>query len=109
MERTDQPTRQPTPTGPRTVRHANGLEFRVIPADSYDARIARDVRPLTMADGTVWTVGAPVGWHGTPAAWQTPTPTAQAARKTARHEYGESMARRDRRQLGLHISSAVTA
>lgn len=52
------------------VRHANGLEFRVIPADSYTARMARDIRQLTMADGTVWTVGAPIGWHGVAAAWR---------------------------------------
>lgn len=52
-----------------TVTHANGLTFRVIPADSYDARIARDVRPLTMADGTVWTVGT--RGRGSAFAWQT--------------------------------------
>lgn len=57
---------------PRTVRHANGLEFRVIPADSYTARLARNARQLTMADGTVWTVGLPIGWRGREAAWQTP-------------------------------------
>jgi hypothetical protein len=56
--------------GSRTVRHANGLEFRVIPADSYDARMARNVRELTMEDGSVWTVGLPVGWRGIEAAWQ---------------------------------------
>ncbi|ODA75571.1 hypothetical protein [Streptomyces sp. AVP053U2] len=54
----------------RTVRHPNGLEFRVIDADSYTARMARDVHAVTMADGTVWTVGAPIGWRGTSAAWQ---------------------------------------
>ena len=64
MERTYQPTRK----GPRTIRHANGLEFNVIPADSYDARIARDVRQLTMADGTKWTVGTLGG--GSAIAWQ---------------------------------------
>ncbi|MCR8576428.1 hypothetical protein [Streptomyces sp. Isolate_219] len=41
----------------QTIKHANGLVFRVIPAGSYDARMARDVRRLTMADGSVWTVG----------------------------------------------------
>lgn len=55
---------------PDQVRHANGLAFKVIPADSPDARIARNVRPLTMADGTEWTVGAPVGWFGIEAAWR---------------------------------------
>ncbi|MGW0495025.1 hypothetical protein ACWD0Z_06175 [Streptomyces sp. NPDC003007] len=45
------------PGEPRTVRHANGQTFTVIPADSYEARMARDVRQLTMEDGTVWTVG----------------------------------------------------
>ncbi|MEU0587249.1 hypothetical protein [Streptomyces sp. NPDC006132] len=45
------------PGTPRTVRHTNGLTFTVIPADSYEARMARDVRQLTMEDGTVWTVG----------------------------------------------------
>ncbi|WP_042170136.1 hypothetical protein [Streptomyces sp. NBRC 110035] len=70
MERTQASTSPPSPTKPRTVRHANGLTFRVIPAGSYTARIARDVRQLTMADGTTWTVGLPVGWHGVAAAWQ---------------------------------------
>ncbi|MEV6803165.1 hypothetical protein [Streptomyces sp. NPDC051132] len=42
---------------PREVAHANGLTFKVVPTDSYDARMARDVRPLTMADGSTWTVG----------------------------------------------------
>jgi hypothetical protein len=32
--------------------------------------MARDVRELTMEDGTVWTVGLPVGWRGVEAAWQ---------------------------------------
>ncbi|MFJ5588281.1 hypothetical protein ACIQCG_00860 [Streptomyces noursei] len=40
-----------------TIAHKSGLTFRVISANSYDARMARDVRRLTMADGTVWTVG----------------------------------------------------
>lgn len=62
---------------PRTVRHANGLEFKVIPADSPFARIARSIRQLEMADGTVWTVGAPIGWHGAGAAWRTEPPQAQ--------------------------------
>lgn len=53
-ERTDQTDQQPSPS---TVRHANGLAFTVIPATSYTARMARDVRQLTMADGTEWTVG----------------------------------------------------
>ncbi|MFD8521035.1 DUF6907 domain-containing protein [Streptomyces capillispiralis] len=52
----------------RTVRHANGLEFTVIPADSYDARMARDVRELTMEDGSVWTVGT--RGAGSTFAWQ---------------------------------------
>ncbi|MFJ6720540.1 hypothetical protein [Streptomyces sp. NPDC091259] len=54
----------------QTVTHANGLKFRVIDANSYDARIARDVRPLVMADGSTWTVGSPVGWRGVCAAWK---------------------------------------
>lgn len=62
-------TTQPQPT-PRVVHHANGLAFRVIDPDSYTARMARDVHPVTMTDGTVWTVGQPVGWHGTSAAWR---------------------------------------
>lgn len=56
---------------PNAVTHANGLEFRVLPADSPYARIARNVRQLEMADGTVWTVGIPVGWRGIEAAWKT--------------------------------------
>jgi hypothetical protein len=54
-----------------TVTHPNGLVFRVIPADSYTARMSRDRRQLVMTDGQTWTVGQPVGWHGTPAAWRT--------------------------------------
>lgn len=56
------------PDQPRIVRHANGLEFTVIPADSYDARMARDVRELTMDDGSVWTVGT--RGAGSAYAWQ---------------------------------------
>ncbi|MFC7892706.1 hypothetical protein [Streptomyces sp. NPDC057381] len=55
---------------PAEVRHANGNEYRVIDAGSYTARMARDVHDVTMADGTVWTVGQPIGWHGVPAAWR---------------------------------------
>ncbi|WP_405695236.1 hypothetical protein OHA99_09320 [Streptomyces coelicoflavus] len=62
-----------------TVRHANGLEFRVIDAGSYTARMARDVHQVTMADGRVWTVGQPIGWYGTPAAWQPRCPAATAS------------------------------
>ncbi|MEU8537541.1 hypothetical protein [Streptomyces parvulus] len=53
-----------------TVRHANGLEYRVIDASSYTARMARGIHDVTMDDGSVWTVGQPIGWHGTPAAWR---------------------------------------
>lgn len=56
------------PGEPRTVRHANGQTFTVIPADSYEARMARDVRQLTMEDGTVWTVGT--RGAGSTIAWQ---------------------------------------
>lgn len=69
---------EPAPAGdPEVVVHENGLTFRVIPADSPFARIARNVRQLKMADGTVWTVGAPIGWDGIEAAWhpQEPQPT----------------------------------
>ncbi|MFE2555998.1 hypothetical protein ACFXGT_08170 [Streptomyces sp. NPDC059352] len=59
---------QPTPT---TVTHPNGLVFRVIPAASYTARTSRDVRNVVMSDGNTWTVGQPIGWYGTPAAWRT--------------------------------------
>lgn len=54
-----------------TVTHPNGLVFRVIPADSYTARMSRDRRQLVMADGQLWNVGAPIGWYGVPAAWRT--------------------------------------
>jgi len=88
---------------PRTVAHANGLTFKVIDGDSNFARVARNVRQLVMADGSTWTVGLPIGWRGTEAAWQpTETPEQAAARIAT---YGESMARRDRRQLGLHITT----
>lgn len=56
---------------PGIVRHANGAEYRVVEAGSYTARMARDIHDVTMADGTVWTTGLPIGWHGTPAAWRT--------------------------------------
>ena len=65
---------------PRMVRHANGLTFKVIPADSYDARIARDVRELTMDDGTVWTVGT--CGAGSTFAWR-PTAGLPALRRPA--------------------------
>ncbi|MET8693610.1 hypothetical protein ABZV65_13825 [Streptomyces bauhiniae] len=84
---------------PEFVTHANGLTFKVIPGDSPFARVARGVRQLTMADGTEWTVGTPVGWHGMAAAWQDPeTPQERQTRLAA---YGASMARRDRIQLRL--------
>ncbi|MDT0387842.1 hypothetical protein [Streptomyces dubilierae] len=77
MERTDQPGQQPSP---REVHHVNGLAFRVITASSYTARMARDVRQLPMADGTVWTVGSPIGWHDVAAAWQAPVQLTAASR-----------------------------
>lgn len=55
---------------PAFVSHENGLTFKVIPADSPFARIARGVRQLKMTDGRVWTVGSPIGWHGAGAAWR---------------------------------------
>ncbi|MEU8531575.1 hypothetical protein [Streptomyces parvulus] len=61
------PAVQATPT---EVHHANGATYKVIEASSYTARMARDVHDVTMADGTVWKTGQPIGWHGTPAAWQ---------------------------------------
>lgn len=54
---------------PNTVTHANGLTFKVIPANSYDARIARGVHTLTMTDGNTWTVGT--RGAGTALAWRT--------------------------------------
>ncbi|MFF4933549.1 hypothetical protein ACFY2H_32350 [Streptomyces griseofuscus] len=88
---------------PRTVTHASGLTFKVIPGDSHFARVARGIRKLTMADGTEWTVGTPVGWRGMPAAWQEhETPQ---ERDTRLHLYGESIRRRDRIQFGLRIES----
>ncbi|MEU1293033.1 hypothetical protein ABZ439_11465 [Streptomyces sp. NPDC005840] len=65
------------PARPTTVRHANGLEFKVIPADSPFARIARSIRQLEMDDGTVWTVGAPIGWRAAGAAWRPEPPRGQ--------------------------------
>ncbi|MFF5972239.1 hypothetical protein ACFY7C_12040 [Streptomyces sp. NPDC012769] len=62
---------EPTQHTQPTVTHPNGLVFRVIPADSYTARMTRDRRQLVMTDGQTWTVGQPVGWHGTAAAWLT--------------------------------------
>ncbi|MFJ6293223.1 hypothetical protein ACIQJX_07665 [Streptomyces griseoviridis] len=54
----------------RIVRHANGNEYRVVDAASYTARMSRDIHQVTMTDGTAWTVGQPIGWYGTPAAWK---------------------------------------
>ncbi|MYT20117.1 hypothetical protein GTW69_07410 [Streptomyces sp. SID7760] len=52
-----------------TITHPTGLTFTVIPADSYDARVvARDRRPLVMADGKAWTVGT-LG-YGSAFAWR---------------------------------------
>ena len=99
-DRSSQPPEQPTP---ETVAHANGLTFKVIGGDSNFARVARNVRQLTMADGTVWTVGLPIGWRGIEAAWHAAgTPEETAARI---HAYGASTARRDRIQLGLRIAA----
>ena len=97
---------QPTP---KTVAHTNGLTFKVIDGNSNFARVARNVRQLTMADGSTWTVGLPIGWRGTEAAWHTTETPAQAAARI--HAYGESIARRDRIQLGLRTArtTAVTA
>ncbi|MFB6568252.1 hypothetical protein [Streptomyces noursei] len=54
------------------IKAANGAEFVVVSADSYTARMARNVHPVTMADGTVWTAGA--GRPGMAIAWQATTP-----------------------------------
>ncbi|WP_282698030.1 hypothetical protein [Streptomyces sp. CC208A] len=55
---------------PPTITHPSGLVFRVISADSYTARMSRDQHQLVMDDGRTWTVGQPIGWHGTAAAWR---------------------------------------
>ena len=103
MQITDHPT---TGHSPATIAHANGLEFRIIDGHSTYARVARNVRQLTMADGSTWTVGQPIGWHGQEAAWK---PVEAEQERAARiHRYGQSVARRDRRQLGLNITSTVT-
>lgn len=90
-----------------TVTHTNGLTFKVIPTDSPFAHTARNTRQLTMADGTVWTVGYPIGWRGVEAAWQSPTAADQAAHRARIHSYGESARRRDRRQLGINITAGA--
>lgn len=95
----------PTCPKPSTVAHANGLTFKVIDGSSNHARVARNVRQLTMADGTVWTVGLPIGWRGIEAAWHTTeTPEETATRIAA---YGASTRRRDRIQLGLRRAAAT--
>lgn len=104
MDRIDQAPHQPTPT---TVAHANGLTFKVIDGAGNFARVARNVRQLVMADGSVWTVGLPIGWRGQEAAWHTTETPEQAAARI--HTYGASMARRDRRQLGLRTTGRATA
>ncbi|MGV9755409.1 hypothetical protein ACWDUC_06175 [Streptomyces tricolor] len=73
-------------TGPREVAHANGLTFRVVAADSFDARMARDVRTLTMADGSVWTVGT--RGAGSTIAWQ---PTSQPRQAPAAGFLGKAV------------------
>ncbi|MFE7972985.1 hypothetical protein [Streptomyces shenzhenensis] len=106
---TDHTPDQPSPAQPLTVAHTNGLTFKVIDGNTPHARTARNVRQLTMADGTVWTVGQPIGWRGQQAAWQpSETPQEHAARIAL---YGESIRRRDRTQLGLRTArtTAVTA
>jgi hypothetical protein len=60
------------PTGAQ-IAHTNGLTFTIVPADSFTARLARDVRQLAMADGTVWTVGT--RGYGSTFAWQPPQQT----------------------------------
>jgi hypothetical protein len=109
MERIDQQPHQhspgahtaPLPT-PATVAHANGLTFKVINGNSNYARVARNVRQLTMADGSEWTVGLPIGWRGIEAAWHAIETPEQAAARI--HAYGESTARRDRLTLGLRAT-----
>ncbi|MFJ4617401.1 hypothetical protein [Streptomyces sp. NPDC088812] len=67
---------------PREIRHANGSTFQVIDADSYDARMARDVRTLTMADGSEWTVGT--RGAGSAIAWRPTTSQVPATPSTER-------------------------
>ncbi|MFD9443387.1 hypothetical protein [Streptomyces sp. NPDC060001] len=90
---------QPTPA---TVTHANGLTFKVVDGGSNLARTARQTRQLTMADGTTWTVGLPIGWRGREAAWHNPETEQERSDRIQR--YGASIRRRDRRQLGLNIT-----
>jgi hypothetical protein len=107
VDRIDQHAQQPTPA---TIAHANGLTFTIIDGNSNYARVARNVRQLTMADGTLWTVGLPIGWHGQEAAWI--APETEAERNTRIQRYGASIRRRDRVQLGLRLTKrtpAVTA
>lgn len=93
-----------TPT-PECVTHTTGLTFTVISGDSPRVRLARGVRQLQMTDGTTWTVGCPIGWHGREAAWHsTETPAHVAARRAT---YGESIRRRDRIQLGLQLHTTA--
>ncbi|MFJ3249136.1 hypothetical protein [Streptomyces sp. NPDC086782] len=83
--RTDESGRVPVPRPEQragvaadTVAAAlNGAEFTVVAASSYEARMARNVRPLAMTDGRTWMVGAarlgrrssaPVAWLGAEAA-----------------------------------------
>ncbi|MFG2225363.1 hypothetical protein [Streptomyces sp. NPDC048644] len=56
------------------VHAPNGAEFATLPADSYEVRMARNVRQLVMADGRTWKVGAarlgarssaPIAWLST--------------------------------------------
>ncbi|MEY9489041.1 hypothetical protein RKD26_004835 [Streptomyces calvus] len=75
--------------GARTVRHVSGLTFTVIPADSYDARMARDVRELTMDDGSVWTVGT--RGAGSAVAWQPARAVRSQANKALRRVRGEAV------------------
>ncbi|MFD5631610.1 hypothetical protein [Streptomyces sp. NPDC127072] len=99
---TDQPHQQDSPT---TVTHANGLTFKVIDGGSNFARTARQTRQIEMTDGTTWTVGLPIGWRGIEAAWHNPEPEQQQRDRI--HHYGESIRRRDRRQLGLTLAGAA--
>jgi len=93
---------------PKTVAHATGLTFQVIDGGSNHARTARNTRQLVMADGSTWTVGLPIGWRGVEATWQNTETPDQVSARTAL--YGASIARRDRRTLGLrNARRAVTA
>ncbi len=56
----------------QTMTDLSGIEYLVVKTDSYNARLASNVRRVTMQDGTEWNVGYSRvgGGFACPIAWR---------------------------------------